>query len=166
MISILSKRGGVRFCFSAAETLLHSAVLQRWWALVFQWFKAFSEGRDSIEDEPQHWRPSSLKNYFFYIYIIINKMFVYLPLKAKWSIGTFTRRIFKKFKIRVIPIIKKNICLSWLCSLSHSNLNKWVPVKTCMWILSLLICLTWVCWTWPEVEHSAQRNSFWDSQKH
>ena len=57
----------IRFCFrlghSATETLAKlqqiygESVLSR--SQVFQWFKAFSKGRQSIEDEPQSRRPSS-----------------------------------------------------------------------------------------------------------
>ena len=59
----------MRFCFklgySATETFQKlqqaygESVLSR--AQVFRWFKAFSEGREAIEDEPRSGRPSTAK---------------------------------------------------------------------------------------------------------
>ncbi|KAL4142816.1 hypothetical protein QTP88_005213 [Uroleucon formosanum] len=64
------QRCAIRFCFklghNATETFqkLQQAygedVLSR--ARVFRWFKAFSEGRELIEDEPRSGRPSTSKN--------------------------------------------------------------------------------------------------------
>ncbi|XP_026816229.1 protein GVQW3-like [Rhopalosiphum maidis] len=63
------QRCAIRFCFklghSATETFQKlqqaygDSVLLR--AQVFRWFKAFSEGREAIEDEPRSGRPSTAK---------------------------------------------------------------------------------------------------------
>ncbi|VVC25895.1 Hypothetical protein CINCED_3A017953 [Cinara cedri] len=63
------QRCAIRFCFklghSATETfqklqqVYGESVLSR--AQVFRWFKAFSEGREAIEDEPRSGRPSTAK---------------------------------------------------------------------------------------------------------
>ncbi|XP_015373628.1 PREDICTED: putative uncharacterized protein FLJ37770 [Diuraphis noxia] len=64
------QRCAIRFCFklghSATETFKKlqqaygESVLSR--AQVFRWFKAFSEGRKLIEDDPRSGRPSTAKN--------------------------------------------------------------------------------------------------------
>ncbi|GFW22225.1 protein GVQW3 [Trichonephila clavipes] len=63
------QRCATKFCFrlghNATETFAKlqqtygGSVLSR--VLVFRWFKAFSEGRESIEDEPRSGRPSVSK---------------------------------------------------------------------------------------------------------
>jgi len=63
------QRCAIRFCFklghSATETFQKlqqaygDSVLSR--TQVFRWFKAFSEGREAIEDEPRSERPSTAK---------------------------------------------------------------------------------------------------------
>ena len=63
------QRCAIRFCFklghSATETFqklqqaYEESLLSR--AQVFRWFKAFSEGGEAIEDEPQSGRPSTAK---------------------------------------------------------------------------------------------------------
>ncbi|XP_026811283.1 histone-lysine N-methyltransferase SETMAR-like [Rhopalosiphum maidis] len=63
------QRCAIRFCFklghSATETFqklqqaFGDSVLSR--AQIFRWFKAFSEGRETIEDEPPSGRPSTAK---------------------------------------------------------------------------------------------------------
>ncbi|PRD36753.1 UNVERIFIED_CONTAM: hypothetical protein NCL1_07557 [Trichonephila clavipes] len=63
------QRCAIKFCFrlghNATETFAklqqsyRDSVLSR--AQVFRWFKAFSEGRESIEDEPRSKRPSVSK---------------------------------------------------------------------------------------------------------
>lgn len=68
--SNFEQRCAIKFCFklghNATETCekvqqaYGESVLSR--AQVFRWFKAFSEGRESIEDEPRSGRPSSAKS--------------------------------------------------------------------------------------------------------
>lgn len=63
------QRCAIRFCFrlghSATETFAKlqqaygDSVLSR--AQVFRWFKAFSEGKESMEDEPRSGRPSTAR---------------------------------------------------------------------------------------------------------
>ncbi|GFX84297.1 protein GVQW3 [Trichonephila clavipes] len=63
------QRCAIKFCFrlghNATETFAKlqqaygDSVLSR--AQIFRWFKAFSEGRESIEDEPRSRRPSVSK---------------------------------------------------------------------------------------------------------
>ncbi|GFX29481.1 protein GVQW3 [Trichonephila clavipes] len=63
------QRCAIKFCFrfghNATETFAKlqqvygDSVLSR--AQVFRWFKAFSEGRESIEDNPSSGRPSVSK---------------------------------------------------------------------------------------------------------
>ncbi|PRD22496.1 UNVERIFIED_CONTAM: hypothetical protein NCL1_48956 [Trichonephila clavipes] len=62
------QRCAIKFCFrlgyNAMETFAKQqvygdSVLSRAW--VFRWFKAFSEGRESFEDEPRSGRPSVSK---------------------------------------------------------------------------------------------------------
>ncbi|GFV37235.1 protein GVQW3 [Trichonephila clavipes] len=63
------QRLAIKFCFrlghNATETFAklqqayEDSVLSR--AHVFRWFKAFSEGRESIEDEPRSGKPSVSK---------------------------------------------------------------------------------------------------------
>ncbi|GFX50752.1 protein GVQW3 [Trichonephila clavipes] len=63
------QRCAIKFCFrlghNATETFAKlqqaygDSVLSR--ALIFRWFKVFSEGRESIEDEPRSGRPSVSK---------------------------------------------------------------------------------------------------------
>ncbi|GFV81363.1 protein GVQW3 [Trichonephila clavipes] len=69
-MSDFEQRCAIKFCFrlghNATETFAKlqqaygDSVLSR--AQIFWWFKAFSEGRESIEDEPRSGRPSVSKN--------------------------------------------------------------------------------------------------------
>lgn len=55
----------MKFCFRLRHTAMGTFAKRVYgdsvlsWAYVFRWFKAFSEGQDSIEDESHNGRPSA-----------------------------------------------------------------------------------------------------------